>query len=175
MKTNWICRLAFVAQCTFTPSPQAGDVFKCVIAGKTLYQDKPCSGQPASQHILTIDKPPADTLETAKQQLAAWRANRIAQAAATNAAAREQEQLLIKKQAVQALQRSAKAQEDLAAAARQPVFLSPPPVIIAPYRPYPRSPRPHLPHRPPPTHQHHTLPPTSGRQTFAPATPSHLK
>lgn len=148
-------------------SPHA-EVFKCQVAGKILYQDKPCPGPSAAQQLLAIDPLPAEKKAEAEQRLETWQTDYDRREAVKQAAEKEYLQELMRQKEVQALQRSAKAQEEIARAAKKPVIISPLPVYI-PYGPGFRRFTPH----PKPPHPDKPEPPR--RQAFAPKTPAGLK
>jgi len=124
------------------------DVYKCKLAsGVVEYQAKPCPSV-AKQVVVPIK--PQDPIEAAKAEarFSAWQAEQERQEAIKLKEQKERQAEIDRQLAVEALQRSAWAQEKQAAAAAQP------PVIInqfIPNRPYFR-PQPHheFPHDPPP-------------------------
>lgn len=102
------------------------DVFKCQLADKTVYQSMPCPPSAINQHILELPKTPPEKAAEAEQRLHEWETDFEAREAAELKARQEQAK-------IDALRRSAKAQEDLANSARQPVIIEQTPVYGGPY------------------------------------------
>lgn len=159
-------------------SPQIlrAEVFKCQIGDKILYQSAPCPSQTSSQQVLAIEKTPADKMDEARQRLETWQADYQAREATKLAATRERQQQLLRQQEVEALQRSAKAQEDMAKAAQNPADYQPP--VYIPYGPGHRRYRPPYQRPPVKPEPNHAPPSPSGhpdQQPFTPATPTKLR
>lgn len=119
-------------------TPAQGEVFKCQgTEQKTVYQSIPCPASAVNQQIIEIKKPdPAEAAET-EARLKAWQADTAEQEAARRKAQKEQQEALDKQSALDALNRSAAAQEELAETARQPVIINQP-LLINPYIGHPR-------------------------------------
>lgn len=129
--------------------PVQAEVFKCQVAEqKTIYQSTPCPASTVNQQVIEIEKPdPAKDAE-AQARLNAWQADLAAKENANRQARKEQQEALDRQATIDALNRSAAAQEALAESAKQPVIINQP-VVVTPYI------RPHQPHgtRPKQTHR----------------------
>jgi len=156
-----------IAACAVISPPLHAEVFKCQVADKTLYQDKPCPVQSLSQQFLVIDKLSAEEKAAAKQRLQAWQTEHDKRKAAKQAAEQAYRKELLRQKEVEALQRAAKAQEEIARAVKEPVITLPQPVFI------PYGPGWHL--RPPPTKPPPTQPEPPRNRSFAPKTPTELR
>jgi septin family protein len=120
------------------------EVFKCQLAsGKIVYQSLPCPKTAVKQKVVEIEKMDPRKAAEARQQLATWQAEYAAREAAAIQAKKERQQELDRQEAVNALKRSALAQEKLAETANQP------PVLINPVIGFPRY------HRHGHNHDHH--------------------
>jgi len=111
------------------------EVFKCQLADKTVYQSKPCHPNVIKQQLLDIQPTPADQVNEAEQRLNAWKKALADREAAEQQAKKERQDALNKEAEINALKRSAKAQEALAKANRKPIIINPRPVYA---RPLPR-------------------------------------
>lgn len=107
------------------------EIFKCQLVDKTVYQSQPCDQTAVNQRILKIEPlPPEKTLE-AEQRLNTWETEFAAREAAERQAQKEKAAALAKQAEIDALRRSAEAQEELA---RRPLIINQQPVFIG----YPR-------------------------------------
>jgi len=120
--------------------PLHAEVFRCQLADKTLYQATPCPEETVSQRTLAIEKTPPDEVAKTQQRLEAWKTDLAAREAAERAAQKERKEELAKEAELEALQRAAKAQEELAESSRQPIII-PQPVFVSPPFPFRRWPR----------------------------------
>lgn len=106
------------------------DVFKCRLADKTVYQATPCPPDVIEQQVLDIQQMPVDKAIEAEQRLDTWKSELAVREAAERQAKKERQEMLDKRAAIDALKRSAEAQEALAEANRQPIVINQPPVYI---------------------------------------------
>lgn len=112
-------------------TPANAEVFKCNLAGKIVYQSVPCPPDATKQQLLdTIQQTPADKVVEAEQRLNTWKSELAAREAAEQKAKKERQDALDKQATIDALKRSAEAQEALAEGSRQPLIINPPPVYI---------------------------------------------
>jgi len=107
------------------------EIFKCQLVDKTVYQSQPCAQTAVNQRILEIELLPPEKVIEAEQRLNTWETEFAAREAAEQQAQKEKEAALAKQAEIDALRRSAKAQEELA---RQPIIINQQPVFIG----YPR-------------------------------------
>jgi Skp family chaperone for outer membrane proteins len=107
---------------------QTEEVYKCVIDYKTIYQTEPCPTKAAKQAEIKIEKEDPAKAAEAQARLRAWEENFSAREAAEKAAEREaqkERQAELDRQAtINALNRNAQAQQELAESARQRTFNS---------------------------------------------------
>ncbi len=134
------------------------EIFKCRLASdKTVYQSTPCPAATVKQDVVEIKAPDAEKIAEDQARFAAWKADLAAREAAELKAEKERQAELARQEAVNALKRSAIAQEELAEAAKRPVIINP---IVQPGWPFMnrhRIPDPYHPHHPNPNsveHQH---------------------
>jgi len=110
------------------------EVFKCRLASdKTVYQSTPCPAATVKQDVVEIKKPDAEKIAEDQARFAAWKADLAAREAAELKAEKERQAELARQETVNALKRSAIAQEELAEAAKRPVIISP---IVQPNWPF---------------------------------------
>lgn len=95
------------------------EVFKCVLNDKTVYQPTPCPDTAVKKAEIVIEKPdPAKAVE-AEAKLKAWREDFARREAEDRKAQNERQAQLDKQAEIDALNRSARAQEEMAEAAKQ--------------------------------------------------------
>jgi len=122
----------------FFITPTHAEVFKCVIDNKTIYQPKPCPADAIKQAEIEIEKPdPAKTAE-AEANLQAWKNDFSLRESAERQAYREQQDYLNRQAEIDALNRSAKAQEELAEEAKYPHVINRPYLVNPYFYPYQR-------------------------------------
>ena len=110
------------------------EIFKCQLASdKTVYQSTPCPATTVKQDVVEIKEPDAEKIAEDQARFAAWKADLAAREAAELKAEKERQAELARQEAVNALKRSAIAQEELAEAAKRPVIINP---IVQPGWPY---------------------------------------
>ncbi|MDO9106064.1 MAG: hypothetical protein Q7U57_14005 [Methylovulum sp.] len=127
--------------------PAQADVVKCQIPGqKTIYQNAPCPAGAVNQQAIAIQKPDPAKVAEAEAKLKTWQAELAAKEAATRKAEQERQEAADRQAAIDALNRSAKAQEELAEAAKRPVIVNQP-LLINPYIGLPPAPHNHKYHR----------------------------
>jgi len=115
-------RVIFLLVAVITPSVHA-EIFKCKSAtGKIEYQSTPCP-QTAYQQIIEIKKEDPRRLEEAQARFKAWQAEQKLVKEKELKEAQERQVELDRQEAINALKRSAIAQERAAAAAQQPVII----------------------------------------------------
>jgi hypothetical protein len=121
---------------------QVEAVFKCVIDNKTVYQAEPCPSTAVKKVEIDIEKPdPAKTAE-AQERLKAWEADFATREAAEQKARQQQENARLKQAEIDALNRNARAQAEMAEAAKRRFIINRP-VLVNPYYGFPLYP----PHR----------------------------
>lgn len=134
--------MTFIVLATITSSVH-GEVFKCFLPeGKTVYQSTPCPDTAVKQSVIEIKKPDPAKIAEAEERLKAWEADMAKKEAAKAQVRKEQQEERDRQAAINALNRSAKAQEELANAAKQPTIINQP-VLIGPFNPFPRPFNPH--------------------------------
>ncbi|MDD5276883.1 MAG: hypothetical protein PHR16_12475 [Methylovulum sp.] len=107
------------------------EVFKCNLTEKIVYQSVPCPPDATKQQLLdAIQQTPADKVAEAEQRLSTWKSELAAREVAEQKAKKERQDALDKQATIDALKRSAEAQEALAEAVRQPPIINSPPVYI---------------------------------------------
>lgn len=131
----------------FMVKPVFAEVFKCMDKDKnTVYQSKPCEGV-INQQPLAIKKPNPQQEADAEARLKAWQAEqdrkKSEQQQAQEKAQKEAQERLDKQAQIDALNRSAKAQEELANSIKQRAIYQQP-IYVSPYWDIPH---PHKPHR----------------------------
>lgn len=110
------------------------EVFKCKLAsGKIVYQSLPCPKTAVKQKRVELEKMDPRKAAAAEQQLMEWQAEYAAREAAAMQLKKERQQELDRQEAVNALKRSALAQEKLAETANQPSVLINPVIGIPRY------------------------------------------
>lgn len=154
-------KLAILTLLILAVHPLHAQVYRCQMADKTLYQATPCPEKTVSQRALVIEKTPPNEISKAQRRLETWKTDFATREATEQAAEKERQQELHKKAELKALQRSAKAQEELAESARQPIIVNPQPVIINPPFPFRRLPHPPHHHGEPPGRNSHPDKPNS--------------
>ncbi len=114
--------------------PANAEVFKCRLDDKTVYQATPCPPNAIKQRVLDIQPTAPDKVIEAEQQLDTWKSELAVREAAEQQAKKERQEMLDKQTVIEALKRSAEAQEAMAEANRQPIVINPPVYL----RPMPR-------------------------------------
>lgn len=114
MKKSAIFALA-IAVC-----PVHAEVFKCQLAEKTVYQSLPCPTTANGQQVLEIREVPPEKMAENEARLKEWESG----FAAREAAEREAQ---AKKEEIEALRRTARAQEELA---QRPIIINQTPVFV---------------------------------------------
>jgi Skp family chaperone for outer membrane proteins len=115
-------------------TPALAEIFKCkFVSEKTVYQSTPCPSTAVSQDLVKVKKMDADKIAEAQARFAAWKADLAVREAAEVQAEKERREELARQETVDALNRSAMAQEALAEAAKRPVVIN---QIIQPYPHY---------------------------------------
>ncbi|MDD2725538.1 MAG: hypothetical protein PHH59_16145 [Methylovulum sp.] len=122
----------------FFITPTYAEVFKCVIDDKTVYQPEPCPAAAVKQAEIVIEKPdPAKTAE-AQAKLKAWENDFSQREVAERQAQKERQTELDRQAEIDALNRSAKAQEELAEEAKHPHIINRPYIVNPYFYPYQR-------------------------------------
>jgi len=111
---------------TLTAWPSQAEVFKCQLPESTVYQSKPCNQGAVDQKVLVIEKQTPEQQAEAQQRLQAWQKDFAAREAEERKAEQARQEQLLKQKEVDALRRSARAQEELAQRARQPIIINQP-------------------------------------------------
>ncbi|MGZ8182459.1 MAG: DUF4124 domain-containing protein [Methylobacter sp.] len=117
-------------------STAQAEVFKCVLKGKTVYQSEPCPRTAVKQTEIKIEKPDPAKIAEEEAKLKVWKEDFAKQEAAELEAKKQRQAELDRQAEIDAINRSAKAQEEAAKAAQQPVIINPPYVIDPYYSPY---------------------------------------
>jgi len=114
-------------------APAQAEIFKCRVAEqKTIYQSVPCPDDAVNQQIIEIKKPDPARVTEAEARLKVWQAEQDVKEAEKRKAQKERQEALDRQAAIDALNRSAIAQEELAEAAKHPVIINQP-LLINPY------------------------------------------
>lgn len=145
----------------FMVKPVFAEVFKCMDKDKnTLYQSTPCQDA-VSQQPLAIKKPSPQQEADAEARLKAWQAEqdrkKAEQQEAQEKAQKEAQERLDKQAQIDALNRSAKAQEELANSIKQRAIYQQP-IYVSPYWNVPHSHKPHHSPRSSQEEEHSTQP-----------------
>ena len=106
--------------------PNQAEVFKCQLPEGTVYQSTPCNQGAVDQKVLAIEKQTPEQQAEAQQRLQAWEKDFAAREAEERKAEQARQEQLLKQAEVDALQRNARAQEELAHRARQPIIVNQP-------------------------------------------------
>ena len=110
--------------------PAEADVFKCVIdAQKTVYQAQPCPEGTLNQQNIATPKRDLAKEADIEARLQAWQQDLAAKEAAERKARQELQEAMDRQEAIDALNRNAKAQQDLANATKPPVIIQQPLLI----------------------------------------------
>lgn len=105
--------LILIMLATIASSAHA-EVFKCLLPeGKTVYQPKPCAETTSRQTLIKIEKPDPAKIAEAQARLKAWEAEVALKEAAEAQARIEQQKALDRQAAIEAINRNAKAQQEL--------------------------------------------------------------
>lgn len=146
-------KIILVFLITLMSTAQA-EVFKCVLKGKTVYQSEPCPRTAVKQVEIHIEKTDPAKIAEEEAKLKAWKEDFARQEAAELEAKKQRQAELDKQAEIDALNRSARAQEEMARAATQQPAIVNPPYLIGPYY----SPHHHYPggygYRPPYPHEY---------------------
>ncbi|MDP2902625.1 MAG: hypothetical protein Q8N96_05905 [Methylovulum sp.] len=133
-------RLILILLAAMIAVPVQSEVFKCQAAGqKTIYQAAPCPATAVNQQIIEVEKLDPAKVAQAQARLKAWQADLAEKAAAKRKIQKELQEALDKQAVIDALNRNAAAQEELAEAAKRPVIINQPVVVnpfIRPHRPH---------------------------------------
>jgi hypothetical protein len=101
----------------FLTTPALAEIFKCVSEdNKTIYQSTACRGSSLNENVVKIKDVPANILEEAQIEYKAWQEQHAAEKLADAKAAEEKQKLEQQQAIVNALTRSARAQEQQAIA-----------------------------------------------------------
>lgn len=118
--------IIFETTLSLAQAEQTEEVFKCVIDYKTVYQTEPCPASAAKQAEIKIEKEDPAKAAEAQARLRAWEDDFSKREAAEKAAEREaqkERQAELDRQAtINALNRNAQAQQELAESSRQRRF-----------------------------------------------------
>lgn len=95
------------------------EVFKCVVNDKTVYQPTPCPAAAVKQAEIVIEKPDPAKEAEAEAKLKAWQEDFARRESEDRKAQKERQAELDRQAEIDALNRSARAQEELAEAAQQ--------------------------------------------------------
>jgi hypothetical protein len=120
------------------------EVFKCVLDDKTVYQPDPCPDTAKRQEAIVLEKTDPAKAAEAQARLQAWQDNYAKREAAERQAQKERQAELDRQAHIEAINRAARAQEELAEAARHPNIINRPYIIDPYFTPYG--------HRHPPRH-----------------------